>query len=124
MQIRVESSDCTEFETPLLAVKIFEGEAELVGPVAKVDERMGGRISDVIARGDFRGKEGQTLLLYPQEGQIPAERILLVGLGKREKLDLERIRRAAATATRQAAKVGVTRFASMMHHAELVSDRI
>jgi leucyl aminopeptidase len=124
MQIRVEGSDCTEFETPLLAVNIFAGETELVGPVAKVDERLGGRITDVITRGDFRGKEGQTLLIYPSDGQIPAERVLLVGLGKREKLDLERIRRAAATATRQAAKLGVTRFATIMHHAELVSERI
>jgi hypothetical protein len=59
MQVRVEQIDCTEFETPLLAVKIFEGESELVGPVAKVDERIGGRIADVIRRGDFRGARGR-----------------------------------------------------------------
>jgi leucyl aminopeptidase len=124
MRVSVEQVDCTEFETPLLAVKIFEGEADLVGPVAKVDERLGGRIADVIARGDFTGREGQTLVLYPERDSIPAERILLVGLGKRDRLDLERLRRAAATAARQAARLGVQRFASLMHHAELVSERI
>jgi leucyl aminopeptidase len=124
MEIRVESADCTEFETPLLAVKIFEGEDGLVGPVAKLDERMGGQISAVVARGDFRGKEGQTLLLYPAAGAVGAERVLLVGIGTREALDLERIRRAAGTAVKQARRLEVPRFASMLHHAALVEDRI
>jgi leucyl aminopeptidase len=108
MDIRVEQTDCTEFETPLLVVKIFEDGGELVGPVSSVDERLGGRIREVMERGDFRGREGQTLLLYPDRGSIPAERVLLVGLGKSGKLDAERIRRASATAARQAGKLGVT----------------
>ncbi len=124
MRVSVHRADCTEFETPLLAVKVFEGEKELIGPIAKVDERLGGQISEVIRRGDFRGKEGETLLLYPAPGALPAERVLLVGLGKRRELDLERLRRAAASATRQAQKLRLQRFASIMHHAELVEDRI
>jgi leucyl aminopeptidase len=124
MEIRVARVDVTEFETPLLAVKLFEADSELVGPVSKVDERLGGRIADVLRRGDFRGKQGETLVLYPGEGSIAAERVLLVGLGKRDELDLERLRRAAGTAARQAARLGATRFASTVYHAELVAERI
>jgi leucyl aminopeptidase len=123
MEIRVQIADCTEFETPLLAVKIFEGADALVGPVKKLDERLDGQISRVIEAGDFTGKEGQTLVLYTR-GAVPAERVLLVGIGKQEALDLERIRRAAGTAVKQAMRLKLTRFASMLHHAELVEDRI
>jgi leucyl aminopeptidase len=108
----------------LLAVKIFEGEDTLVGPVAKVDAKLGGMISGVVRRGDFKGKEGQAQLLYPPAGELPIERILLIGIGKREKLDLERIRRAAAVAVKQAIRLGVPSFATIMHHAEMVADRI
>jgi leucyl aminopeptidase len=124
MDISVVRTDCTEFETPLLAVKVFEGESELVGPVAKIDERLGGQVSAVIHRGDFRGKEGETLLLPLTSDQLPAERVLLVGLGKRDEFGLEGLRRAAGTATKRAMELRVERFASVLHHAELVGDRI
>lgn len=124
MDITIVRADCTEFETPLLAVKMFEDDEPLVGPVAKVDERLGGQITDVRRRGDFRGKEGETLLLYPAAGALSAERVLLVGLGKREELELERLRRAAGAAVKQAATLRVVTLASIIHHAELVEDRI
>ncbi|MBA2245437.1 MAG: leucyl aminopeptidase [Gemmatimonadetes bacterium] len=124
MRVSVQRADCTEFETPLLVVKLFEGEEELVGPIAKIDERLGGQISRLRRRGDFRGKEGEVLPLYPAEGTLPAERLVLVGLGKREELDLERLRRAAGTAVKQAQKLRVQRLSSIMHHAELVEERI
>jgi leucyl aminopeptidase len=124
MNISVARVDATEYETPLLALKVLEGAERLVGPVARVDERMGGQISRLVRRGDFKGKLGETLLLFPAEGALGAERILLVGAGKADELDLEKIRRAAATAIKQAAKLGVKTFASTLHHAELASSAI
>ncbi|CUS05132.2 putative cytosol aminopeptidase [Candidatus Promineifilum breve] len=55
---------------------------------------------------DFRGRAGQTLLLYPR-GAVAARRLLLVGLGKRDKVTAESVRRAAATAVRQARELQV-----------------
>jgi leucyl aminopeptidase len=124
MDISVVRADCTEHETPLIAVNIFQGDDGLVGPVAKLDERLGGRISDVLARGDFKGKTGETMLLYPSAGEVGAERVLLVGLGKVDELDLERVRRGAGTSAKAVAKLGIERFATIMQHAELVEDRI
>ncbi|CAN5786331.1 leucyl aminopeptidase [soil metagenome] len=124
MNITIERADCTEFETPLLAVKIFEGDDPLVGPLAKLDERIGGQISDLRRRGDFRGKEDESLVLYPASGALGAERLLLVGLGKREELDPERLRRAAGTAVKEAVRLRVRRLSTIMHHAELIDERI
>ena len=124
MKIRVAEVDVTEFETPLLAVTVFEGEGPLVGPARSVDERIGGRISEVLRAGDFEAKEGQTLVLYPPEDALGAERLLLVGVGKRDSLTLERIRRAAGAAAKQAARLRVSTFASTLHHADLAEESI
>jgi len=124
MRVTVERADCREYGTPLLVAKVFEGKDELVGPVALLDERMGGRISDVRRRGDFRGRPGDTLLLYPEPSAIAAERVLLVGLGKQSELEPERIRRAAGAAVKEAIKLRLGSVASLMHHAELADDRL
>ncbi len=124
MDIVVVRRDCTEHPTPLLVVKIFQGDEPLDGPVEKVDAALGGLIARVVDRGDFKAKEGETQLLYPAAGDLPADRVLLVGLGKREELDAERVRRAAATALKQAERIGVDRFATLIHHVELASGRI
>ncbi len=122
--LSVVRTDVTEHATPLLVVNVFQGEAELTGPTAKVDEALGGRISDVLRRGDFRGNPDETLLLYPPPGALPAERVLLVGVGKRADLTLERIRRAAGAASKAALRLRVPALATLLHHAEMVEDRI
>ena len=124
MLIRVEPAGWSEFSTPLLVVPLFEGEKELGGSIARVDGALDGRITDVVARGDFRGKEGQTLLLYPPQGALPAERVLLVGMGKPEGHDVERLRRAAGTAAKQALKLNVRSYASVLHSTDPAASRV
>ncbi len=53
---------------------------------------------------DFKGRAGQSLLLYPRTAIAP-RRLLLVGLGKREKATAETIRRASATAVKEARRL-------------------
>jgi leucyl aminopeptidase len=120
MDVRVERGDGPELETPLLAVHLVEG-GDLSGPIARLDERLAGRIGEVVRRGDFRGRADETLLLYPMPGELAAERLLLVGLGKSGELDAERVRRATATAARQAQRLRVPRFASLLPREELAS---
>jgi leucyl aminopeptidase len=117
MNISVANVASTDYATPLLAVSVFESEEALATPVQTLDERMNGAISEVIRRGDFKGKDGQTLLLYPR-GAVAAERVLLVGLGKRASVDAGRIRNATATAAKAAARLGMPRFATLLHHTE------
>ena len=59
-------------------------------------------VAHLTASGDFTGKEGQTAFLHT--GSAKAARLLLVGLGPHRLLTLERYRRAAAAAVKEARK--------------------
>jgi leucyl aminopeptidase len=76
----------------LLAVGLFKGETP---------DGLGEDAAEVVASGDFTAKVGETTLLYGQEG-LGAPRLLLVGLGERDRFDLEKLRRVSATAARRA----------------------
>lgn len=57
-------------------------------------------VASLLEAGDFTGKPNQTLLVYPKGAAAP-KRLLLVGLGSRDGVNLERVRQATATAIRQ-----------------------
>lgn len=113
MNVTVSSADPAEIETPLLVAPMGSDEAPPAW-LAALDERLGGSIAAVRERGDFRGKEGETSLLYPTGGAIRAERVLLVGRGGSGLPEHERIRRLAGAASRQARKLRADRFALVL----------
>lgn len=111
IEVVAAQADAATHATPLLVLGAFEtqGASDLTGPLAAVDGALGGQIGRVIGREDFVGRDGQTLLLYPREGETAAERVLVIGLGRRETFDGERVRRVAATAVKQGLRLGVER---------------
>jgi len=89
----------------------------LPASVRAFDRRLGGAIESVISRGEFQGNAGETLVLYPTQpssggraAKLPA-RVVLVGLGDAEKLDVHALRRAAGAAVRRAAGSRITSLA-------------
>ena len=96
MKINVVAAKIEKHKTDAAVIPLFENEKP--GMVAgRVDRALGGMISRLIKRGDFKPKTGAVHLLYP-EGRIAAERLLLVGLGKRSEFTLNRLRQAAGKA--------------------------
>ncbi len=63
-------------------------------------------VAGLLEPADYRGRAGQTLLLYPR-GALAPRRLLLTGLGRREKVTTESVRRAAAEAVRRARELQV-----------------
>lgn len=94
MEIKVEVGGILTVPTELAVLGCFE-EAPL--PAA---------VKELLEPADFSGKAGETLLLYPR-GAIAPKRLLLAGLGKREKASAETIRRASATAVKEARNLRV-----------------
>ncbi|MFN8499669.1 MAG: leucyl aminopeptidase [Anaerolineae bacterium] len=98
MDITVKSGDVLQQASDLAMLAAFEG-------MALPDE-----VASLMEPGDFRGRSGQTLLVYPRGAAAP-RRLLLVGLGQRDRVTTDTIRLAAALAVRQASALlvpGVT----------------
>jgi len=90
-------SDPMKKKTPALILPLFEEEGALSGALLTADRALGGEISRMVKDGEIRGVSGETTLL-PSYGKLPARNLLLVGLGKREKLSPESLRKASGTA--------------------------
>ncbi len=116
MLVTVEAKSPAAVEGDLLAVplaKLPQGELRLPARVAALDREIGGRIAAVIESGDFRGRSGQTLCLYPPAG-IGVRRLLLVGIGDEAKADAEALRCFAGTVVGQAASRRAARVALLV----------
>lgn len=122
LQIHTVHAPLDEITTPLLVLHIFERDRSPVGFVAKVDKLFGGAISRVLQSGDFTGRKEDTLLLYPPSGTPGIERVLLVGVGKREEHTMERLRRAIGVAVRQAEKLNISDVAFSLGHVHHLSE--
>ncbi len=94
ISVRVLESDGAAL--PFLTVALFES-ATLDQPIlGNLDSILGGVIKTSIENEDFAGKNGETLDLYSNSGQF--SRVILVGLGKQDKVNAEGVRRAFGSA--------------------------
>ncbi|MBE2200301.1 MAG: leucyl aminopeptidase [Anaerolinea sp.] len=99
-----------------IIVNLFEDVVTPSGATGAVDKALHGLISDLIASGDLTGKLGDVAVLYPR-GDIPAQRVLVVGMGKREGYDLEGARKTAAAAIKRAQELKAKHVATIVHGA-------
>ncbi len=116
MRIELAVGDIVRTRADMVVVNLFEGVKTPAGATGAVDKAIGGAISAAVRDGDFRGKWGETLLLRPARG-IAAPRVLVVGLGPREKLTPDRVRQAALPAVRTAKKLKLSSVATVLHGA-------
>ena len=96
MQLNLDSNQPAGIQTECLVIGFTEGDQ--LSPTAKaVDEASGGSISQMLESGDIETGLGKTNLLHGLSG-LAAQRILAVGFGKQEKLNLARFDRGCLAA--------------------------
>ena len=78
MQFDVWSKALSDLSVECIAAGVFE-DGKLGTEAAALDKATGGRIKSVVARGDFSGRAGETLLL-PEAG-LKTTRVVLVSTG-------------------------------------------
>lgn len=91
-------------KTADLLVIPFWSEKKKVEAAAEID-KLGSLVKLPLASGDFKGKEGELLILYPT-GQKES-RVVLLGLGEKEKITIEILRRAYGALTKASNKKGI-----------------
>jgi leucyl aminopeptidase len=105
MEIRFKDIGPENLKTDLLVVPVSERTLEETS-IRALDRRLKGRLQERIQKIKFVGTEG-TSLLYSTAGVLPAQHLLLIGLGKTADIDAETWRRAGARARREASTLGV-----------------
>jgi leucyl aminopeptidase len=124
LDISIRTDDIAAVRTPLLVLQHFEDDDAPMGSAAVVDQALDGLLSRLLARGDFRGKQEEAVVLHAAEPALAAERVLLVGVGKREEYAMEALRKAVGTAVRQAERMRVADLALALGHVERKSEHM
>ncbi|MDX1660343.1 MAG: leucyl aminopeptidase [Gemmatimonadota bacterium] len=114
MDFQAKQGNVIEVETDAVVVNFYQGDPGPDGAAAAVDEALDGQIGALIDDGEITGKAGEVTLIHTA-GRIPARRVVVLGLGKEEKADLETLRRAIGNATRRLLKHKITRFHTILH---------
>lgn len=81
------SANAAELHTDCIVVGIYKN-SKLSAAASQVDTASGGAVSNHLDFGDFTGEKGRTSILYNLPG-VTAKRVLLVGMGEKDKLTLE-----------------------------------
>ena len=116
VQVRVEKAKIDQKQTPLLVIGVFEGEQDF--PHSKeLDSAVSSSIRETLENKEFHGTFGSSIVVYTL-GKGPMKKIMLLGLGKREKFTDESARICAGKATRKARELEVKEF-SMLQFSNL-----
>ena len=116
MELSVQQGDIRAAMDDAIIVNLFADVAKPAGGTGAVDSALDGAISEVIESGDISGRLGETIVLYPR-GVIPAKRVIVVGLGSRDEISLERVREAAGAAIKRARDAGAKTVSTIVHGA-------
>jgi len=116
VSLKTRKVEITKCATDMLAVGMF---SDVKGPdrlVRELDGRLNGAIGRLIELGDFKGKAGESAIVYG-DGKIAAKRVLLIGLGEKKKATLDTARRAAASAAKKAVAMKAKDLSLAVHRA-------
>jgi leucyl aminopeptidase len=112
MKIYIKAEVFEKHKTGGLVVGSFESK-KAEGLVKVIDKRLNGLISKLFKDKDFEGKLKQTRLIYTQ-GKLPAERVLLIGLGKEKEFTIEKLRQASGGSSRAVKDLGLKKFSTTL----------
>ncbi|APV51704.1 leucyl aminopeptidase [Betaproteobacteria bacterium GR16-43] len=101
MEFSIKTGSPEKQRTGCVVVGVYEGR-RLTSSAQDIDDASGHFIAEVLRRGDHEGKAGTTLLLH-NVPKVPADRVLLVGLGREREFG-ENTYRGALAATAKALK--------------------
>jgi len=116
MEIKAVCGNILEISADAIIVNLFEGVKSPGGATKAVDEALNGTISRLIEKGEIKGKLKEITMIHTL-GRLASERVVVAGLGKQEKFDLDKIRTVTAEACKALRKVEAKRVATILHGA-------
>ena len=102
-EVAIEVKAPGDGDSGALAVPVFEDAGATFSE--GLDAQLRDRLSRLAEEGELKGERGKTLLLHT-DGQVPFGRVVAVGVGKREEVDADALRTAAAAVVARLDAVG------------------
>jgi leucyl aminopeptidase len=99
LEIKVVSGDIAKTKADAVIVNYFEGHDSPGGETSSLDAALDGAISLLIKQGEIKGKCNEVTIIHSL-GKLPADRVVVVGLGKQSELTLDKVRGAMSAACR------------------------
>ena len=99
MEIKASTGDIAGIKTGAVIIGHYEGDKKPEGDAAAIDKALGGTISTLIKQGDIKGKLNEITLLHSM-GKVPAGKVVVIGLGKKKELTVNKLRAAVAEVCR------------------------
>ena len=99
MEIKVIAGGIAAIEADAIIVNFLEGAEHPNGDLAIVDKALDGAISQLIGRGEVKGKLNEVTVIHSL-GKLPAAQVVVAGLGKKQELTGDRVRGAVAATCR------------------------
>ncbi|MGD0907034.1 MAG: leucyl aminopeptidase [Candidatus Acidiferrales bacterium] len=99
MELTVDTRPLAAIDTEALVCYVFDQEKPIEGILSQLDGATAGALTKLAASGELTGKMLETTLLYYPQG-LAAQRLLILGAGKRDKFGTPELRKLAATAVR------------------------
>ena len=121
MQITLETKPFATLETDALVSYVFEDSEPVQGRIAELDQFTEGLLKKLAASGEITGKTLEMTLVHAPRG-VKAARLLLVGAGKREKVDCAVLRKVAGAALRYLKSRGAKQFAFVLRENEAIES--
>jgi leucyl aminopeptidase len=98
MKLAFEKSSLSTNTADVIAVFVHGDKSLFSSEILALTRKLGMRIP-AAENGDFTGKEGESVVLYVHRARHP-QRYVVVGIGERKKLSVERYRRSGAVAAK------------------------
>ena len=114
IDVKAAKGDIAKLKADVAAVGIFS-DVKNTAFLDRLDAKLDGAIARLKKIGDFKAAAGSSVFLYTH-GKIAAERLLLVGLGEKQKATADTIRQGAAKAAYEAVNVKAKSLAIFRHN--------
>lgn len=103
MEFVLTTASSSNWVGDALAIGFFEEHLELTDDLVQFNQQLDGVLQDFIDEVEFKGKEGSSAITRLGKNQA-VRKLILIGLGKRDPVSLESLRRAAAQGAKLAKK--------------------
>ncbi|OGN97581.1 MAG: leucyl aminopeptidase [Chloroflexi bacterium RBG_13_51_18] len=113
MEIKAATGALASIKTGAIIINHYEGLRQPEGAAADIDKKMDGAILKLIKQKDIKGKLNEITLIHSM-GKLPAGKVVVLGLGKKQELTVNKLRGAIAETCRYLRGKSITSVASVI----------